>query len=785
MVCAIGLGAVFAVAFAARASWGATIVVPAQQPTIQAAIDAASNGDTITVAPGTYKENLDFNGKAVKLVSTNGAASTTIDGGSTNYVIDFHTNETPATVVSGFTLINGGGNFVNSVYAIGASPTLTDNIFQGGPGDGLSIEGWSSSLVLKRNLFTGWTCAGGEGIAVVSFVNTSSPIIKDNVFADNQCTALSIVLPVGNVPDVANNTFVNNSIGIEYDTRVSTGTELYRNNLIYGNDTGVLVDFGEAGNYPIWENNLVYGNTTNYSGVPDPTGTSGNISADPLLGGLSVSDYHPDAGSPVIDAGLNAAVDPGDTDFYDAQRISVGGSGQAIVDIGAVEYVGQQPTVTLTSSTSSILLGANITLTWSSTNASSCVAGGAWSGTLALSGTRTIMPPAGQLSYQVTCKNSSASRGQAVGVTITPPPTISIAASPASILQYQLSSIVWSTTNASVCSKSGAWSGSAPTSGNLTVGPNPGTYTYTLTCTGPDGTATASATLTVIPLPQITLTFSPSSIPIGTTGKIVWTSLNTTSCVASSSWSGTEPTSGSQTIGPFADAGLYEFQLTCTGPGGTTSNEQGIQAYVPPTASISASPKAVVSGAPVSIIWSSTNANACQTSGAWGSFAITTSGNLSVTSAAPGSYSYAITCTGQYGGSATDSSVVMVYAQPTATFTAGQSTLTAGTSTTLTWTSSQASSCSASGNWSGALALSGSRTVTPMTPGTFVYDLSCQNPASAVQKVVTLTVTAPPTGGGGSLNLLDLAALSGVALMGLGRVRRRSENPYRGTASSR
>jgi hypothetical protein len=777
MVCIAGLSAVLALALGARASWGATILVPTQQPTIQAAINAASNGDTIAVAPGIYKENLDFNGKAITLISTNGAASTTLDGGSTNYVIYFHTSETPATEVSGFTLINGAGNSVNSIYAIGASPTLTDNIFQGGPGYGVSIEGWSSSLVLKRNLFTGWTCAAAEGIAVVSFVNTSSPSIKDNVFANNQCTALSLVLPVGNVPDVANNTFVNNVVGIEYDTRVSTGPELYRNNLIYGNGTGVLVDFGEAGNYPIWQNNLVFGNATNYSGVPDPTGTNGNISADPLLGGLSALDYHPDAGSPVIDAGLNSAVDPGDTDFYNAQRISIGSSGSAIVDIGAVEYVGQQPIVTLTTTASSILLGASITLTWSSTNASTCVAAGAWSGALALSGTRTITPPAGQLNYQVTCTNASATRAHAVGVTVTPPPTISIAASPASILQYQSSTINWSTTNASTCSQSGAWSGSAPTSGSLTVEPNPGSYTYTLTCTGPDGTATASATLTVIPLPEITLTFSPTSIPVGTAGTIRWTSLNTTACVASNSWSGTVPTNGSQGIGPYPDAGLYEFELTCSGPGGTTSNTQGIQVFIAPTASISVSPKAVVSGAPISLIWSSTNANACQASGAWGSFPISTSGNESGTAAAPGTYAYGITCTGPYGGSATDSSSFTVYAQPTATLVAGQSALTAGASTTLTWTSSQATGCSASGDWSGALALSGSQAVTPKTPGTYTYNLSCQNAAAAVQKVVTLTVTAPRSGGGGggSVSLLDIAALAGVGLIGLGRRTKRSD----------
>jgi len=48
----------------------ATIInVPAEQPTIQAGIDISVESDTILVQPGTYVENINFNGKAIILGS--------------------------------------------------------------------------------------------------------------------------------------------------------------------------------------------------------------------------------------------------------------------------------------------------------------------------------------------------------------------------------------------------------------------------------------------------------------------------------------------------------------------------------------------------------------------------------------------------------------------------------------------------------------------------------------------------------------------------------------------
>jgi hypothetical protein len=63
-------------------SLASTINVPAQQPTIQDGINAAVNGDTVLVAPGTYTENINFNGKAITVKSSKGAMATIIDGGN-------------------------------------------------------------------------------------------------------------------------------------------------------------------------------------------------------------------------------------------------------------------------------------------------------------------------------------------------------------------------------------------------------------------------------------------------------------------------------------------------------------------------------------------------------------------------------------------------------------------------------------------------------------------------------------------------------------------------------
>lgn len=72
-------------AILAAASLGSasTIHVPADQPTIQAGVNAAVDGDMVLVADGTYtgdgNRDMDFWGKAIVVMSENGAPETIID----------------------------------------------------------------------------------------------------------------------------------------------------------------------------------------------------------------------------------------------------------------------------------------------------------------------------------------------------------------------------------------------------------------------------------------------------------------------------------------------------------------------------------------------------------------------------------------------------------------------------------------------------------------------------------------------------------------------------------
>jgi hypothetical protein len=177
----------------------------------------------------------------------------------------------------------------------------------------------------------------------------------------------------------------------------------------------------------------------------------------------------------------------------------------------------------------------------------------------------------------------------------------------------------------------------------------------------------------------------------------------------------------------------------------TTVNVTATSTSAAPTVSLTLNPTTVSYGQGSMRTWSSTNATSCSASSNptgnwWGTQG--TSGNGWVFP--PVTVTYILTCTGP-GGSATAQATLTVNAQnpaPTASLTANPQSITAGASSTLSWSSTNATSCSASGGWSGTVPTSGTQGVTPAASTT--YNLACTGAGGTANAATTVTVT---TGG--------------------------------------
>ena len=171
---------------------GTTLRVPSQYSTIKAAIDAASAGDTVLVADGTYTENLNIS-KDIKIIGENGAEKTIIDGGKNGEVVWFRGSTTRDCLLDGFTVTNGGNSDPanngsdGGGIVINGSPTLKNLIIRDnerleGSGEGISIVGGGNALITDCIIKDNRAHSSSEGVINVyrSSVEFKNCVISNN-----------------------------------------------------------------------------------------------------------------------------------------------------------------------------------------------------------------------------------------------------------------------------------------------------------------------------------------------------------------------------------------------------------------------------------------------------------------------------------------------------------------------------------------------------------------------------------------------------------------------------
>lgn len=154
------------------------------------------------------------------------------------------------------------------------------------------------------------------------------------------------------------------------------------------------------------------------------------------------------------------------------------------------------PTVNISANPSILDIGQSAVLTWTSSNANTCVASDGWSGAKSVSGSQTVSPSITR-TYVLTCSNANGSSSSQTTVTVRAVlPTVTLSAHPLSIKTGESSVLTWSSSNANTCTASNGWSGSKSLSGSLSISPT-ATKTYTLTCSNDNGNASANVVITV------------------------------------------------------------------------------------------------------------------------------------------------------------------------------------------------------------------------------------------------------------------------------------------------
>jgi len=299
---------------------------------IQTAVSACSAGDLVLVDDGTYllatKINITI---GITVQSINGYAAAIVDGNSLTKC--FEINHADA-VLDGFTIQNGSNP---SSFGVGVNIKnggtvrncfITENLARDGGGVAIDDAGLVENCIITDNVanenFANLNGYGG-GVRLLNGGTARNCLITGNV-----SYKYGGGLNIWNAGNVENCVIANNSAPYGSGIRTRNSSQVY-NTIIYFNTGSANYDLNGGGYH--------YYNccTTPALGAGYSTDC---ISADPLFVSVTPGseDYHPQAGSPCIDAGLNAGWMATALDLDGNARIDNG-----TVDMGCYETAAAPP----------------------------------------------------------------------------------------------------------------------------------------------------------------------------------------------------------------------------------------------------------------------------------------------------------------------------------------------------------------------------------------------------------------------------------------------------------